>query len=142
MHRVMILDKYPVCVDEIAKADTPLRNVDEIVDHLCNQVRADRSVALIGIFDHYGHSVRLGGHIHPEVQDAKEVVFCFGPALPDVELLAIRPRAIGIADLGNRFFVTFLEGPGEETNRTLEHWIEDLRNPQANHRARHRDAVK
>lgn len=127
MDRLLVRDRYPILMAEIAKADTPLRNVDEIVAHLRERVTTDRHIALIGVFDHYGHTIRLGGELHPEVQDAKEIVFCFGPALPDVELLALRPRAIGVAGLGNRFLVSFLEGPSEETNRVLEGWIEDLR---------------
>lgn len=127
MNRVHVLNRYPILTEEIAKSDTPLRNVDEILDQLRRRVTTDRHTALIGVFDHYGHTVRLGGQIHPEVQDAKEIVFCYGPALPDVELMALRPRAICVADLGNRFVVSFLEGPGEETNQVLAGWVEGLR---------------
>ncbi len=129
MNRVLIQDTYPVLMDEIAKADTPLRNVDEIIASLRQRVAADRGIAFIGVFDHYGHSVRLGGEVHPEVQDAKQIVFCFGPALPEVELMALRPRAIGVADLGNRFFVSFMEGPSPHINRVLVDWVEQLRTP-------------
>lgn len=129
MNRVLIQNTYPVLMDEIAKADTPLRNVDEIIASLRARVIADRGIAFIGVFDHYGHSVRLGGEVHPEVQDAKQIVFCFGPALPEVELMALRPRAIGVADLGNRFFVSFMEGPSPEINRVLADWVDELRAP-------------
>jgi len=129
VQRVYALNRYPILSEEIAKSDTPLRNVDEILARLRDRVTGDRGTEYLGIFDHYGHSVRLGGRIHPEVQDAKEIMFCFGPALPDVELLALRPRAIGVADLGNRFVISFLEAPSEETNQSLARWIEELRAP-------------
>lgn len=127
MNRVHALNRYPILTEEIAKADTALRNVDEILDHLRQRVVSDESTVFLGVFDHYGHTVRLGGQLHPEVQDAKEIMFCFGPALPDVELLPLRPRAISVADLGNRFVVSFLEGPSEDGNRTLAAWIDELR---------------
>lgn len=129
MQRVLIQNTYPVLMEEIAKADTPLRNVDEIIASLRERVLADRGIALIGVFDHYGHSVHLNGAIRPEVQDAKQIVFCFGPALPEIELMALQPRAIGVADLGNRFFISFMEGPNAETNHVLADWVDELRTP-------------
>lgn len=68
-------------------------------------------MAFIGVFDHYAHTQGIGGEIDPDIKAAVDVIFCFGFALPNPQVLAVRPRSIGVADLGDRFVVSFLEAP-------------------------------
>jgi len=56
------------------------------------------------------------------------VVFCFGNALPNPQVLAVRPRSIGIADMGDHFFVSFMDAPMKVANDAMQAWALALRN--------------
>lgn len=62
----------------------------------------------------------------PETHE-EDLIFCFGYALPNPQVLAVRPRAIGIADLGDRFVVSFMEAPMQPANEAMEAWVRGLR---------------
>jgi len=49
------------------------------------------------------------------------------PALPSPTLLALQPCAIGVADMGNRFVLSFMERPGPAANGFLLQWLDGLR---------------
>lgn len=55
--------------------------------------------------------------------DARNVVFCFGTTLPAPELLAARPRSIGIEETENGFTLAFMEAPMAIANEAIESWI-------------------
>jgi hypothetical protein len=42
-------------------------------------------------------------------------------------MLAVRPRSIGIADLGDRFVISFMEAPMAAANQSMEAWTLALR---------------
>lgn len=42
--------------------------------------------------------------------------------------MAVRPRSIGVVDLGDRFVVTFMEAPMPPANEAMEAWAKSLRN--------------
>jgi hypothetical protein len=44
-------------------------------------------------------------------------------------LLAVRPRSIGLAELPDRFVISFLEAPMPEANRKMTEWVLSLRKP-------------
>lgn len=67
------------------------------------------------------------GPIAPEIRAAKNLVFCFGLQLPNPNVLAVRPRSIGIADCGDKFVVNFLEAPMKPANDAMEGWAKALR---------------
>jgi hypothetical protein len=74
----------------------------------------------IGLFDHYGHTASLeNGTISPEIIDAKNILFCFGKELPAAEILAVRPRSIGIAEHKDDFVISFLKAPNPAANETM-----------------------
>jgi len=60
MQRITVEGRYPVWVEEIAKADTPWRDVDEIAAVLQARIRRHSGSAFIGVFDHYGLNLRVG----------------------------------------------------------------------------------
>jgi hypothetical protein len=42
-------------------------------------------------------------------------------------VLAVRPRAIGVADMGDRFVLSFMEAPMQPANEAMEAWVKGLR---------------
>ncbi|MEA3370547.1 MAG: hypothetical protein U9Q40_04340, partial [Campylobacterota bacterium] len=111
---------------EISKNETGLKNVDEILDYYKDKVDAHPIAAFISIFDHFSHTQALGGEINPEIKDAKNIVFCFGAALPNTKILAARPRSIGVAELEDSFVVEFIEAPKEELHDVMEAWTKAI----------------
>jgi hypothetical protein len=128
MKQTLLQEKYPVFIAEIGKDETTCRNVDAVVDYLKARIAENEKVQFIGVFDHYAHTRRIAGDIDPGIQAAVNVIFCFGFALPNPQVLAVRPRAIGVADLGDRFVVSFMEAPMPPANLAMQSWAMGLRN--------------
>lgn len=126
MQRITVEGLYPVWVEEIAKADTPWRDVDEITAALEACIRRLGSTAFVGIFDHYGLNLRACEPLPTNMQDAKTLLFCRGAWLRDPRFLALSPSAIGVADMGNRFVISFLDAPMVSPLEHMFQWIEDL----------------
>lgn len=128
MKQTLLQEKDPLFVAEVDKAETACATVDHIVDYLKAKMAENERVQFITVFDHFTHTRDIGGEINPQIKDARDVIFCFGFALPNPQLLAVRPCAIGIADLGDRFVLSFLEAPMEPANDAMESWVHGLRN--------------
>lgn len=128
MKQTMLLEKYPVFVAEIDKSETTCQSVDEIVSYLKDKITSNPKVQFIGVFDHYAHTKRIEGEINPDIKAAVDVIFCFGFALPNPQVLAVRPRSIGVADMGSKFVVSFMEAPMKPANEAMEAWATGLRN--------------
>jgi len=126
MKKEILLEKYPVFTLEIAKEECRCGSIGEIVDYFKERIESDPTAAMIGLFDHYAHTRALGGEIAPHIVAARNVIFCFGPKLPDVRMLAVRPRSIGIVESADAFFVTFLEAPMQPLHEKMERWAKDL----------------
>ena len=123
----MILEKYPVYVQEIAIDQTPCNNVGEVLEYFKQKIDADPVATFIEVFDHYEHTKCLqGGVINPDILDAKNIVFCFGEKLPDPRMLAVRPRSIGVAQMKEVFVVSFLEAPVPHVNEKMQKWVDEL----------------
>jgi hypothetical protein len=115
---------------DLPKAETQLGSVDDVVARFRAEIDGHPCAQFIGVFDHYRHTRGLpDGEIAPEILAAKNVVFCFGMALPEAAALATRPRSIGIAELADRFVIVFLEPPMPIANATMERWIRALSSP-------------
>jgi hypothetical protein len=115
--------EIPRFVLEVDRSETELQSAADLVDHFRREIEAHPYARLVGIFDHYAHTRSLpDGEIAPEIIDAKNVVFCFGMCLPEPSALATRPRSIGIAELQDRFVISFLETPMPLANSALEAW--------------------
>jgi hypothetical protein len=127
MKQTLLQEKYPICVAEISKQETSCRNVDDIVTYLKNRIAEKEKVQFIGIFDHYAHTKNIGDEINPDIKAAVDVIFCFGFMLPNPQVLAVRPRSIGVADMGDRFVLSFMEAPMQPANEAMEAWVKGLR---------------
>ena len=128
MKQTTFMEKYPIFTIEIPKDESKYTNTDEIIAYLKEQIAANPVAAYIGEFDHYAHTNDLGGEINPAIQTAKMVVFCFGQKLPRPEMMAPRPRSIGVCDMGESFIITFLEAPMYAINETMEVWVKGIIN--------------
>jgi len=126
MKKTIFMDKYPVFTLEIQKNETNLKNVDEIIAYFKTKIDAHKIAAFISIFDHYSHTQNLGGEINPDIKDAKNIVFCFGAAIPNTKILAVRPRSIAVAELENSFMIEFIEAPKEQLHEVMENWTKDI----------------
>ena len=114
-------EKYPVFTAELSKNEATGTSVDAIIDFF--------KAVYIGVFDHYTHTKSLpDGEIAPEILDAKNLIFCFGTKLPNPGVLAVRPRSIGIAELADKFIITFMEAPMPMANQAMESWVKALKN--------------
>lgn len=131
MKQTLLQEKYPVYRLEIEPGETSYRSVDEIIAYFKERIEDHRSACFIAVFDHYAHTRALPeGQIGADILAAKNVVFCFGIALPDPHVLAVRPRSIGVAQTSKGFLVTFMEAPMPVANAAMEDWAKGLRNRQ------------
>lgn len=127
MKQTLLQEKYPLYVAEIGKDETDYASVDAIVAYYQARIAENPKVYFIGVFDHYAHTRRIEGPIAEGLTAAVDVIFCFGFALPDPKMLAVRPRSIGIADMGDRFVISFMEAPMQPANQAMEAWTKGLR---------------
>jgi len=129
MKQITVMEKYPVFTIEISKNETTYKNVDEIIEYLKTQIEAHPVATVIGVFDHYAHTASLEvGEIADTIKNAKNLICCFGKALPKPEVLAVRPRSFGVADMGDSFVVSFLEAPNPDANNAMEKWVKAIAN--------------
>ena len=127
MRQYTLQEKYPVYHMELAFTETTKKSVDDIVEYYKQKIEKNDKVTFISIFDHYAHTRNIGGEIGPDIKAAKNIIFCFGVKLPNAGVLAVRPRSIGIAELEDRFEISFLEAPMPVANAAMEEWTRALR---------------
>ena len=121
------MDKYPVYSLELLKTEVKQTNVPEILEYFKAKIEAHPVAKFITIFDHYAHTTSLDGDIMEGMKDAQNIIFCFGPAIPNTKILAARPRSIGISELEDRFVIDFIEPPKEQLHDLMESWAKDLK---------------
>ena len=129
MKQITVLEKYPVFTLEVGKSETSYKDVDDIMNYLKEKIDTHPVAVYIGEFDHYAHTNSLAeGEIAEDIKDAKNIICCFGKKLPKPVVLAVRPRSIGVADMGDGFVVSFLEAPNPEANSAMEDWVKGIVN--------------
>jgi len=132
MKQITVMEKYPVFTLEIAKNETSYTSIDEIFAYLKTQIEAHPVATYIGEFDHYAHTSSLKeGQISEEIKAAKNIICCFGKVLPKPEVLAVRPRAIGVAEMADSFVISFLEAPNAGANQDMENWVKCIADKKA-----------
>lgn len=132
MKQTILQEKYPVYVLELSKSETDYASVDAIIERLQADVTGHKVAQFITVFDHYAHTKSLPeGVIAPGILAAKNIVFCFGIALPNAEVLAVRPRSIGVVEFEDKFVISFLEAPMPVANTAMEGWVRALRREAA-----------
>jgi hypothetical protein len=131
MEALVSYETHPVFVLSIAKEETELDGIDAVVAHFRSRIDAHRCARFIGIFDHLAHTRSLpDGEVAEGILAARNVIFCFGMSIPSPDILAWRPRSIGIAELADRFVVSFLEPPMPLVNAAMESWALQLVRPR------------
>ena len=129
MKQKIFKEKYHIFELEYQKDEIKYKNVDEIITALQVKIDAHPVLAFIAIFDQYKHTSSLeGSEINPNIKAAKNIVFCFGKELPTPEVLAVRPRSIGVCEMQDSFILNFLEAPNEMANKTMEDFVKSLAN--------------
>ena len=129
MKQSLFQEKYPVYTLEIGKEETTFTSVEEIIDYLKGKVEADSRACFIATFDHLAHTRSLPeGEISPDILAAMNLVFCFGIKLPSPQVMAVRPRSIGVTELVDRFVINFMEAPMPGANNAMEEWARSVRN--------------
>ncbi len=127
MKQVLLQEKFPIFKLEVDKAETQFQSAQQLVDHFKRLVDEHKITRYIGEFDHYSHTKGLeGGEIAAGIIDARNVVFCFGSKLRKAEMLAVRPRSIGIAETETGFTLSFMEAPMAQANDTMEAWVKGV----------------
>jgi len=128
MQKTNFMDKYPVHSLTIQKIETNFTTVDEILTHLQAIIEKNPVATFIAIFDHYAHTSSLEeGKINPEIKDAKNLIFCFGKQIPNPQILAVRPRSIGVTELEDSFSIDTMEAPNAQLHETLVKWIKSIK---------------
>jgi len=120
-------DKYHIFEIEFSKDELKFKNVNEILAALKDKIDAHPVIAYISTFDQFSQTKRVDGVIREDIKDAKNIIFCFGKEIPTPEVLAVRPRAIGVCELEDMFVVNFLEAPNEQANVIMEEMIKSLK---------------
>ena len=129
MTHLTLMDKYPINKLIIKKNETTYTTVDAIVEELKKKIEAHPVAIYIATFDHYTHTKSLAeGEINDDILDAKNVICCFGKQLPKATMLAIRPRAIGIAELVDSFVLSFMDAPNPQAQEAMIKWVEAIKN--------------
>jgi len=131
MKQLHFQEKYPITVAEVAKTETTFASAAEIAAYFKDCIAHTERVTHIADFDHLTHTRAIGGEVAPNILAAINVLFCFDHALPNPQVMAVRPRSIGIADLGDRFVISFMDAPMKPANDAMQAWTLALRNVAA-----------
>jgi len=126
MTQTTFMDKYPINSLEIPKNKTTITNIDEILSYFKDKIIEHPIATFISIFDHYAHTQSINGEINPEIKNAKNIIFCFGSAIPNTKILSVRPRSIGVAELEDSFMIEFMDAPKEDIQKLLITWSKEL----------------
>ena len=126
MTKTVFMDKYPVYTLNVKKSEVAYTNVAEIVAYFKAKIDEHPIAKFIAIFEHYEHTKALGGEILEGLRDAQNIVFCFGSAIPNTKVLAIRPRSIAVCEMEDSFVIEFMAAPKEEINTLMETWVKAL----------------
>ncbi len=128
MTSTMVANKYPVFTTEISKDDAKFENADEVIAYIKEQVDAHPVAGYISTFDHYTHTTSLPQYGMPSnIVDIKVAIFCFGPEVPMPEIVAARPRSIGVVEEADKFIVTFMDPPAPVLRDVMTSWINGIR---------------
>ena len=127
MKKTIFMDKYPVYSLELLKTEVNVENIPQILEYFKTKIDTHPIAQFIATFDHYTHTKSLDGPMIEGLQDAQNIIFCFGQAIPNTKILAARPRSIGVCEFEDRFVIDFLEAPKEQLHDLMESWAKALK---------------
>ncbi len=129
MQELLFKNEYPIFTMTLKKSETTFTTVQEILDTLQSKIEAHPVATYVGLFNHYDHTSCLeSGEVSSDIVDAQNILFCFGKELLVPEVLAVRPRSIGIAERNDDFVLSFLKAPNPVANDAMITWTEALQN--------------
>ena len=118
---------YPIFTLEISKSEAAFGSLAEILDFLKGRIQAHPAARFIAEFDHLAHTRSLPeGQANAAILAAHNLVFCFGLSLPEPQVLALRPRSLGIAETEDAYHISFMEAPMPLANLEMERWARAL----------------
>ena len=128
MQTKLFKDEYPIYTMTLKKNETSMPNMSALIAHFQTKIQEHPVAIYIGIFDHYRHTSSLkDGVIDPKILDAQNILCCFGKSLEKAEVLAVRPRAIGIAEYQDSYIISFLKAPNPAANDAMVTWVTSLK---------------
>lgn len=128
MKELLLLEKYPLYFTEIAKEASAFATIDAMFDHLKARIEADPVACNIGEFDQYQQvAAQPEGKIAEGIQEARLLMFCFANAIPNQYIGALRPRAISIVEMAEKFVISFIEAPAERAQAFMTELVESLK---------------
>jgi len=125
MKQKLAFGKFPIFERKIQKSETSHKNAKEIIAYLKSKMSENPVVIHIGDFDHAAHTKNVG-QMNPAMIDVQQTIFCFGPAIPNDDIVAVRPRAIGVIEYEDYFIVNFGEAPSPMPNQAMIAWVESI----------------
>ena len=127
MKKTIFMEKYPIYSLELSKEEIKFQTMEEILEYLKEKVENHPIAKYIATFDNYSHTKSLDGAIVDGLKDAQIILFCFGSAIPDTKILAVRPRNISVCEMEDKFIIQFMEAPKEELHNVMESWAKSLK---------------
>jgi hypothetical protein len=131
MQQKIFMEKYPIFELTLNKDEAQLTTAQEVIAYLKQQVEAHPLAKVIGEFDHLTHTQSINGEIADGILAAQHLVFCFGTKLPNAQVMAVRPRSIGVTEFTDRLVITFMEPPMPVATETMTKWVLSLKKTQS-----------
>ena len=123
MKQSLFQEKYPIYTLEVSKSECKYPTLEELLGYFRQRIEEHPVAGYIADFDHYAHTAaQPEGKLEEGLVAARNLVFCFGTQLLKPEMLALRPRSIGVAEYADRFVISFLEAPMPAANEAMEAW--------------------
>jgi len=127
MQQKIFMEKYPIFELTLNKDEAQLTTAQEVIAYLKQQVESHPIAKLIGEFDHLTHTQSINGEIADGILAAQHLVFCFGTKLPNAQVMAVRPRSIGVTEFADRLVITFMEPPMPVATEAMTKWVLSLK---------------
>ncbi len=124
MEKKIINEEFPIYYKEIAKRDTSYKHIGEIIAALQTRLADNPSAQVIAVFNLYDHVRMRDGQVADEILGAQNLLFCVANAIPNSDLVALRPRSIGLTEFADRFVLNFMEAPAHPVTETMRTLIE------------------
>ncbi len=126
MQKIVFKDRYTIWKCEIEKNKIIYSDIEEIISYFKHKIKTHPFAKYLFLFDHYKHIKSINGKILPDVIDMKNIVFCYGPDILDIEIAALRPRSIGICELKDSYIIEFMQAPSDKAHESMVEWTKEL----------------
>ncbi len=126
METKIVMETYPVQMKTFTKTAVSLNSIEKLIEYFISKIDADPMASHIATFDHYAHTKDNNGEISPDILGAQNIIFCFGPKLIQPVAVGLRPRSIGIVDLGDKLQVNFMSPPAAPIREKMTTWVEEI----------------